>query len=111
MMKLHCRGSNRRVWAGLDNGSRLVDVVQGNGGYLAISSQAMTDILIRDVPDDVIAMIDANARRVGLSRSEYLRRALASERGSGDVTVGDLSQFARTFHNLGDPVIMGQAWE
>ena len=30
----------------------------------------MSDVLIRDVPDDVIAAIDATARRPGLSRTE-----------------------------------------
>jgi predicted nucleic acid-binding protein len=34
----------------------------------------MTDLLIRDVPDDIVAAIDADAGRLGLSRSEYLRR-------------------------------------
>jgi plasmid stability protein len=34
----------------------------------------MTDVLVRDVPDDVIAAVDARATRLGLSRSEYLRR-------------------------------------
>ena len=37
----------------------------------------MTDMLIRDVPDDVIAALDAHAGRLGLSRSEYVRRRLA----------------------------------
>jgi Ribbon-helix-helix protein, copG family len=36
-----------------------------------------TDVLIRDVPDDVIAALDAHAGRLGLSRSEYVRRRLA----------------------------------
>ena len=40
----------------------------------------MTDILIRDVPEDVIAAIDIKAQRLGLSRTEYLRRTLARER-------------------------------
>ena len=72
----------------------------------------MGDILIRDVPDDVVAAIDAKAQRVGLSRTEYLRRALTRERssGAGQVTVDDLGQFARTFADLGDPDVMGQAW-
>ena len=39
----------------------------------------MTDILIRDVPDEVLAAIDAKAKRVGLSRTQYLRRALERE--------------------------------
>ncbi len=37
------------------------------------------DLLIRDVPDDVIAALDAHARRLGLSRSEYVRRRLAQD--------------------------------
>jgi antitoxin component of RelBE/YafQ-DinJ toxin-antitoxin module len=37
----------------------------------------MSDMLIRDVPEDVLIAIDANAARLGLSRSEYVRRELA----------------------------------
>jgi len=39
----------------------------------------MTDMLIRDVPDEVIAALDAHAGRLGLSRSEYVRRRLAQD--------------------------------
>ena len=38
----------------------------------------MTDVLIRDIPDDVIAALDAHAARLGLSRSEYVRRRLVA---------------------------------
>ncbi|MEZ5260701.1 MAG: hypothetical protein R2755_02745 [Acidimicrobiales bacterium] len=41
----------------------------------------MTDILIRDVPDDVVAALGANAQRAGLARAEYLRRVLAEQQG------------------------------
>jgi hypothetical protein len=34
----------------------------------------MTDMLIRDVPDEVITAVDAHAARLGLPRSEYARR-------------------------------------
>jgi len=73
----------------------------------------MTDLLIRDVPDDVLAAIDAKAQRIGVSRSEYLRRALARERAETDVdvTVEDLSRFADTFADLADADVMRQAWE
>jgi hypothetical protein len=73
----------------------------------------MTDLLIRDVPDDVVAAIEANARRLGLSRTEYLRRTLARERstGAGEVTVDDLTRFADTFADLCDPDLMRRAWE
>ena len=72
----------------------------------------MTDLLIRDVPDDVLAAIDAKAQRLGVSRSEYLRRALARERAVADVdvTVGDLERFGDTFADLADDDVMRQAW-
>lgn len=73
----------------------------------------MTDLLIRDVPDDVLAAIDANAQRLGVSRSEYLRRALARERAVTDVevTVDDMRRFGATFADLADEDVMRQAWE
>lgn len=72
----------------------------------------MADILIRDVPDDVVAAIDAKAQRAGLSRTEYLRRALARDRHSDgtEVTVASLHLFAQRFSDLDDPEIMGRAW-
>ena len=72
----------------------------------------MTDILIRDVPDDVVSAIDAKAQRVGLSRTEYLRRALARERTDNTqrVTVADLQRFAERFSDLADPEVMARAW-
>lgn len=36
-------------------------------------------MLIRDVPDDVLAAIDARAAEMGLSRVEYIRRRLAQD--------------------------------
>ena len=72
----------------------------------------MTDILIRDVPEDVIAAIDIKAQRLGLSRAEYLRRTLTRERGvaPGEVSVADLASFAETFADLADPEVMHRAW-
>ncbi|MGO8893347.1 MAG: FitA-like ribbon-helix-helix domain-containing protein [Streptosporangiaceae bacterium] len=73
----------------------------------------MTDVLIRDVPDDVIAALDAHAGRLGLSRSEYVRRRLAQDAATEDsaVTVEDLARFADTFGDLADPDVMSQAWK
>ncbi|MGI9052952.1 MAG: type II toxin-antitoxin system VapB family antitoxin [Ilumatobacteraceae bacterium] len=71
----------------------------------------MADVLIRDIPDDVLAAIDAQAKRSGLSRTEYLRRTLGRERRDPtDVTVDDLHRFASTFPDLADDDVMGQAW-
>jgi hypothetical protein len=40
----------------------------------------MTDVPIRDVPDEVIAAVDAHAARLGISRSEYVRGRLPRTR-------------------------------
>jgi hypothetical protein len=73
----------------------------------------VTNILIRDIPDEVVAAIDANAQRLGLSRAEYLRRTLLRERSvtGRRVTRRDLTRFARTFRDLADPELMRRAWE
>jgi plasmid stability protein len=72
----------------------------------------MTDILIRNIPDDVIAAIDARARRVGLSRTEYLRRTLERERAgsAGPATAADLVHLATLASDLDDPEVMSGAW-
>ncbi|MBK5223762.1 MAG: ribbon-helix-helix protein, CopG family [Acidimicrobiia bacterium] len=72
----------------------------------------MPDILIRNVPDEVLAAIDARAKRAGLSRSEYLRRALARERAprTGAVTIEHLRRVASLAQDLDDPDVMAGAW-
>ena len=73
----------------------------------------MTDVLIRDVPDDVVSAIEAKAKRLGLSRTEYLRRQMLRVASTSDepVTVESLRQFAHTFADLADPEVMRGAWE
>jgi hypothetical protein len=69
-------------------------------------------VLIRDVPDEVLAAIDATAKSLGLSRTEYLRRTLARERRmTGSVTVHALALFADRCGDLLDPTVMEQAWQ
>lgn len=73
----------------------------------------MPDILIRGVPDDVVHAIDLKAHQAGLSRTEYLRRALTRERDTDGptVSVADLAQFSETFADLASDEIMDRAWE
>jgi plasmid stability protein len=73
----------------------------------------MSDMLIRDVPDDVIAALDARANRLGLSRSEYIRRRLAQDATATEAAVStqDLARFAANFSDLADPDVMSQAWQ
>jgi hypothetical protein len=71
----------------------------------------MTDVLIRDVPDEVIAIVDAHAAQLGISRSEYIRRRLAQDAVSAaTVSVADLKRFAEDFGDLADPDVMARAW-
>jgi len=70
------------------------------------------NLLIRDMPEEVVAALDAEAERVGLSRSEFLRRILtqASAKSGRSVSVAELAQFEETFSDLADPDVMDQAW-
>lgn len=73
----------------------------------------MSDILIRDIPEDILTALDANAARLGLSRSEYVRRELTrvAQRSATSVTTHDLQRFASTFSDLTDTDLMNQAWK
>lgn len=72
----------------------------------------MPDVLIRDVPADDLARIDAHAARLGLSRTEYLRRRLRQDaaRPTTPVTVEDLRAFRARFGDLDDPEVIRRAW-
>ncbi|MFT4034064.1 MAG: ribbon-helix-helix protein, CopG family [Patulibacter sp.] len=73
----------------------------------------MTNVLIRDVPDDDLERLDARASYLGLSRSELLRRCLHEEasRPAGEqLAPVDWARFARDCADLADPEIMRQAW-
>jgi hypothetical protein len=72
----------------------------------------MSDVLIRDVPDDVLAVIDKRAASQGLSRSEYLRRQLSQVAARSEVTVtfADLQRLSELAGDLEDPEVMRQAW-
>ena len=73
------------------------------------------DILIRGLPEDVVAALDTAAQRRGISRNEYLSRVLANEArissgSKGKVTIEDLRRFSETFADALDPEIMKGAW-
>jgi plasmid stability protein len=73
----------------------------------------VSDLLIRDIPDDVMAALDQRAARLGLSRSEYVRRRLAQDARTAAVavTADDWRRFAATYSDLADTQVMGHAWE
>lgn len=72
----------------------------------------MPDVLIRNIPAEDLDRLDEQARRVGLSRAEYVRRHLLREirRVGAPVTVADLSEFSDLAADLEDADIMRSAW-
>ena len=71
----------------------------------------MSDILIRDVPENTVAEIDRRARDLGISRNEYLRRWLdQGMRATESVTVDDLHRVGQLARDLLDHDVMHQAW-
>ncbi|MCY3948930.1 MAG: hypothetical protein OXF61_06970 [Acidimicrobiaceae bacterium] len=88
----------------------------------------MTDILIPDVPDNVLAVIDTNAAIRGVSRDEYVRNLLSREQDirpqsarasapSGQATESTheeiregLRRIAETYADARNPEIMAGAW-
>lgn len=72
----------------------------------------MSDVLIRDVPDNVLSAIDARAARLGLSRTQYLRRRLAQDAAADavPVTADDLRAFAVSYADLVDAEVMSASW-
>jgi len=73
---------------------------------------AMPDVLIRNFPADDLALLDEQAARLGISRSEYLRRHLHREarRAVADVTAADLRAFGDLVADLADDTVMSDAW-
>lgn len=72
----------------------------------------MPDVLIRNVSAEDLTAIDEQARRVGLSRPEYLRRQLHREarRLTTPVTAADLTALAELVPDLADDAVMADAW-
>jgi hypothetical protein len=73
----------------------------------------MSDVLIRDIPEDVLAVLDQLAARMGLSRTEYIRRRLAQDAQAARITVtrDDWRRFTNNYRDLGDATVMDQAWQ
>jgi plasmid stability protein len=73
----------------------------------------VSDVLIRDIPDEVLVAIDARAAKLGISRVEYVRRRLAQDAATSSVpvTIADLQRFGDDFADLSDPEVMAGAWD
>ncbi|MGH2872706.1 MAG: type II toxin-antitoxin system VapB family antitoxin [Solirubrobacteraceae bacterium] len=70
----------------------------------------MPDLLIRDLSEAELGRLDARARALGLSRSEYVRRRLRQDTGAPRPTLVDAERFAVAHADLADPDVMAGAW-
>ena len=72
----------------------------------------MPDILIRNFPAEDLSLLDEQAARLGISRSEYLRRHLHREarRTVGPVTAADLRALGSLVADLADDTVMSASW-
>ncbi len=72
----------------------------------------MPDILIRNIPASTLSLLDSRAARLGISRSEYLRRQIEHDvlRERGGVTVADLARAAGLASDLLNDEVIQAAW-
>ncbi len=72
----------------------------------------MPDVLIRNFSADDLALLDERAARLGISRTDFLRRQLHQEahRAAVRVTAADLSRLGAAAGDLADPAVMSDAW-
>lgn len=72
----------------------------------------MPDVLIRNIPAADLKRLDEQARRHGLSRTDFLRRQLHQQalRSLDSVAVSDLSTMSDLLADLADPTVMDEAW-
>ena len=73
----------------------------------------MSEILIRGIPDDVLAVMDQRAARIGLSRTEFIRRRLIQDARAArmSVTPEDWNRFTDSYRDLSDFAVMDPAWK
>lgn len=72
----------------------------------------MPDVLIRNFPAEDLALLDEHAARLGISRTEFLRRQLHQEamRTATTVSGADLRVLSARAADLADEVVMSDAW-
>jgi hypothetical protein len=72
----------------------------------------MTDVLIRDVPEDDLARFDRAAAARNMSRPEYLRSKIASEPEPprNKASLGAFQRLAKAIRDVEDSDVMAGAW-
>jgi hypothetical protein len=72
----------------------------------------MSDLLVRDIPENILRNVDERARQLGVSRQELLRRLLVADFAAPAqaTTAADLQRASSTFADLLDDEVMAAAW-
>lgn len=72
----------------------------------------MPDVLIRNTPAADLERLDEQAKRQGLSRTDFLRRQLHQQAGRSldTVAASDLGAMSELLADLADPTVMDEAW-
>jgi len=72
----------------------------------------MRDLLVRDIPDEVLRNLDERARQLGVSRQELLRRRLVADFAAPaePTTQADLQRSAAALADLLDDEVIERAW-
>lgn len=74
----------------------------------------MADILVRGLSSAAVARFDAEAKDLGVSRAEVLRRHLEGVTPADEeqpvMTAQDWKHFAAATADLADPDVMAAAW-
>jgi hypothetical protein len=75
--------------------------------------EPMTDLLIRNVAPEILAVIDLKAQAMGISRAEYVKRTLEQElvHGRPSVTEAHLKDLLELLPDLANEEIMSKAWQ
>lgn len=72
----------------------------------------MADLLIRNLSPEVVVALDLKAKNLGISRVEFVRRAITREVSAtpGSLTEEHLAEMANRLKDLDNPEIMRGAW-
>ncbi len=102
------RGELDELWGQRDQAEPVEDCSRAPQDASAPETPCCThrlhaDQLTRDLSEADLRHLDARARALGISRSEYIRRRLRQEAGSRKLTLSDLHRFADAHADLADP--------
>jgi hypothetical protein len=72
----------------------------------------VTDLLIRNLSPEVVIALDLKAKNLGISRVEFVRRAITREVSAtpGSLTEKHLAEMANRLKDLDNPEVMRGAW-